>query len=271
MLAALRSLGFFPHLMVGTSSGGLVMLAYASGSQIDDIRVLNHLGPQGYDLNGGKKFIDYRRLSKGAPVLDLHGLVHHAFSVCVPINWQAMTETKTPFYLTATHYDGTGLLHTIHGINTEEMKQYAMDTSRIPFLAHPIHNDETLWDGGLSKPLPITDAFEIGADIVIALRTCEAKGQPKDGLMAKKVLFPIIKRYSEDIANLCLRRRELARAEHEKYHQSPDVLMAHPEKLLVGSLTTHTQRLWQQTALGWQAMFQALGMEVSPYPKSWPV
>lgn len=270
MLAALHHLGVSADIMVGTSGGGMALLYYAARNTPADVSVLNHLGSAGYNRQGGSRFLNMRNLISKQPVMDLNGLIHDAFTKRVPVKWDNLAKSKTPFYLTATTSRGEAKLLPAFNQPVATIKENATHSSRVPCIAHSVSDDSVLWDGVLSEALPIQSAFKLNAQRVIALRTCTKGTQKSDSLFTKHVVVPMIARRSKTIADLYSTRHKRTEQQLAPYWDDPNVLMIHCSEMLVGNLTTNTAKLWRQVYLGWDAVFLALGLPIAAYPKSWP-
>ena len=102
----------------------------------------------------------------------------------------------------------------------------------------------------LSQGLPIKQAFNLGAERVIALRTCSPQGHSEDGFVTQRIILPYIARHSSKVSELIGNRKERTQIQIQPYLQDPRVLMVSPSHMIVRTFTTNQNKLWQQVGIG---------------------
>jgi NTE family protein len=158
VIKALEAQGIYPDIVVGTSAGSLVGAMYAAGNN-------------GFALQKMALDMDEAAISdwsvpffaKASGVLKgeaLQNYVNHA------VNNQPLEKLKLPFGAVATD------LHTGEPIlfRRGNTGMAVRASSAVPSIFQPVTiGDHTYVDGGLTAPVPVSFARQMGADFVIAV------------------------------------------------------------------------------------------------------
>lgn len=159
VIKALRSLGIEPDVITGTSIGALVGAMYAAGvfdTFVEEAESLNFLRLAGFFA---EVRLPQHGLFSGRPVMAWLGqdslLGHRTFD-----------ELKLPFAAVATDLYREEAVTLNHG----SVVQAVRASISIPGVFDPVLRDGyALVDGGLTDPVPVDVARDLGADVVIAV------------------------------------------------------------------------------------------------------
>jgi predicted patatin/cPLA2 family phospholipase len=267
----LHVVGIHADIIGGTSGGALALLFYADGGCTSRAMVLSCLTKLGFDRQGGPKFISRRRLLQGQPPMDLVGLMDDAFTLRYPLHFHALASSQRPIFVTATHRDGTGLIQRMDGTTAEFCREAAINTSRLPLLAHDPTDTSVLWDGSLSNDMPIEEAFRLGATHVLVINPRGANQQrTKPSLFDRTVMEPILMRKAPDLHRLWVNRHQNGEATWAQYHDNPRVYQMQLPFIAVQNQTTDERTLLQGVLAGWHFAAQELQLETLPaYQSGW--
>ncbi len=158
VIKALEAQGIYPDIVVGTSAGSLVGALYAAGNN-------------GYALNRLALDMDEAAISdwsvpffsKSSGVLKGEALQNY---VNKAVNNLPLEKMKIPFGAVATD------LHTGQGVLFQRGNTgiAVRASSAVPGVFQPVTiGDHSYVDGGLTSPVPVSYARQMGADFVIAV------------------------------------------------------------------------------------------------------
>jgi predicted patatin/cPLA2 family phospholipase len=266
-----RLAGIEADIIGGTSGGALALLFYADGGCSGRAMVLRCLTSQGFARDGGAKFIQKRRLLQGQPPMNLVGLFDDAFTLRYPLLLEGLAASQRPIFVTATQRDGTGVTQRLDGTTAAFCREAAINTARLPLLAHDPKDTSVLWDGSLSNDAPIDEAFRLGASHVLVINPRGAnQGSVKPSLFDRLVMEPALKRQAPDLHKLWMNRHQNGQITMAKYADHPRVLQWQLPKVLVKNQTTDEKLLSGGVKAGWHYAAEALGLAQSPaYPANW--
>ena len=148
-----------------------------------------------------------------------------------PLNYQALHENPMEMYIVATDAQ-TGQAKYFDKSDIKENNYDILKAScAIPFVCEPYSVNNTLYfDGGLSDPIPLEKAFELGCDKVVVILT-KPENTIRNSKTDEKIAALIRKKYPLSAESLCKRARrynesvELAR----KYAKQGKVLIVAPD------------------------------------------
>ena len=154
VLNALERAGIQPDIIVGTSSGGLIGALYAAGIRGDELTEL----AMEVERN---EVIDYTATKRGF----ITGESLQMF-VNEKVNNRLLQELDIPIAVVATNLRSGQKTVFTHGDSGLAIRA----ASSFPGLFRPtIIEEREFVDGGVLSPVPVETAFELGADIVIAV------------------------------------------------------------------------------------------------------
>lgn len=166
VLNALQDAGITPDLIVGTSSGGLVGALYAAGIRGQELTKI------ALEVER-EQVIDYTTSRRGF----ITGNSLQAF-VNEHLNNRQLQELNIPLAVISTDLQSGQKTVFTHGDTGLAVRA----ASSFPGLFRPVTiNDRDYVDGGVVSPVPVDTAFELGADIVIAVDV--AKAPPVDSII----------------------------------------------------------------------------------------
>lgn len=225
ILTLFQQLGIPADIYGGTSGGGLAVLFYADGGDPNRAMVLRCLTRKGFARDGKDVFIQKRRLLQGRPPMDLEGLIHQAFTIHQPLLWENLARSDKPIFLTATARDGRSIIQRLDGTTPDFCKAAAINTSRLPLLAHNPTDQTVLWDGTLSNDAPVAEALALGATHVLVIDPRGLNETAKGGRpLADRVLMePQLRQRAPDLYQLWLNRRSNYRATMAHYQDDARV------------------------------------------------
>lgn len=202
--------------------------------------------------------------------MDVHALIHRVFTHDVPMGWEGFAALDTPTYLTATTWDGAPVLQRMNGLSVDEAKLAAVNTARIPWVAHGLADRAVLWDGHLTAGLPIRRAFEVGATHVLVLRThSEALGAAGHARAEHFVIQPRVWLQNRTFARLLGTIPQQTQQTVATFQHYANVLWcAAPEATMTSSETSEVV-LVDHLMQGWRALEAALSLPTAPYPDEW--
>ncbi len=148
-----------------------------------------------------------------------------------PLNYQALHENPMEIYIVATDAQ-TGQAKYFDKSDIKENNYDILKAScAIPFVCEPYSVNNTLYfDGGLSDPIPLEKAFELGCDKVVVILT-KPENTIRNSKTDEKIAALIRKKYPLSAESLCKRARrynesvELAR----EYGKQGKVLIVAPD------------------------------------------
>lgn len=148
-----------------------------------------------------------------------------------PLNYQALHENPMEIYIVATDAQ-TGQAKYFDKSDIKENNYDILKAScAIPFVCEPYSVNNTLYfDGGLSDPIPLEKAFELGCDKVVVILT-KPENTVRNSKTDDKIAALIRKKYPLSAESLCKRARrynesvELAR----EYVKQGKVLIVAPD------------------------------------------
>jgi NTE family protein len=154
VIQALEENGFAPDLVVGTSAGSLVAALFASGRSGRDLAIL----ADGMDETA---FADWSYPGRGL----IRGEALAKF-VRDKTNRRDIEQMKIPLGIAATDLDsGEGILFRRGDTGTA-----VRASSAVPAVFQPVRIGQREYvDGGLSAPIPVHHARQMGAEFVIAV------------------------------------------------------------------------------------------------------
>ena len=149
---------------VGVSNGASVLFWYLIRDR------LNNLEKMLFSAN--KKYFNYTNLLSGRDILDFYGLFRDAYEYFHPdLNLLKINLAGRSFFSVVTNAE-TG---NAEYINYEEKKiiDILVATGTLPVLVRrpSIISGKRFFDGGISDPLPVKKAYEMGARKIVIVRT----------------------------------------------------------------------------------------------------
>jgi predicted patatin/cPLA2 family phospholipase len=166
MVAQLETMGYGPDLfdlVVGTSAGAVNASYYIAKQAVQGVRVYP-------DYLGSKGFVDRLGWIKKRPIVNLSILMDDIMEHEVPLKWDSVVTAHKLYMTTSDPFTaGTRVLEPSR--TAQELKEGLRASCHVPLLAgKPIEIDGVpLYDGGLTAPLPIKEALDLGATHVLAL------------------------------------------------------------------------------------------------------
>ncbi|CAG0905072.1 unnamed protein product, partial [Darwinula stevensoni] len=153
-IAVLEKAGIHPDLVVGTSAGSIIAAIYASGMGVPKMLkvVENFKESDVRDLTlSGKGFVEGKKLEEYVNTL---------------VNNRTIEQLPIPYGAVATNSaTGEGIL-----FRRGNVGQAARASSSVPGVFIPVKIGKNEYvDGGLTSPVPVSYAKQMGADIVVAI------------------------------------------------------------------------------------------------------
>jgi len=158
VLKALETSGLQPDYLAGTSMGGVIAAAYASGMSPGEMEhIANEHSAARKLLRMADPAITINGLFQGGRLLDFFEQY---------LNGSTFDDMRIPLTLVAVDLNSGQEVHLREGSVTEALRA----TVSIPGLLAPVERDgQRLVDGGLLNNLPVDVVREMGADVVLAV------------------------------------------------------------------------------------------------------
>jgi predicted patatin/cPLA2 family phospholipase len=207
---------FFP-VIVGCSAGACAAASYVAGQPERNRRVY-------LDFLDSSKLVRYRRVLRGGNVMDIDYLAEEVTLRLCPLDLDALRASRTKLHIGVTDWD-TGASHFL--TNHEDDPVTAIRaTCALPFFyrGKVFYRGRRYVDGGVSDPVPIQKAIELGATEVIVVLTSAIENRG-----GKRSLFPLFDRLFAESPGI---RRALAER-HLRYRDAASLLRSPPEGVRV--------------------------------------
>ncbi len=256
VLDAFLQLNFDPFdIYVGVSSGSMNLLSYLSGQIRRNKAIYEHCA-------ASKEFINFKRFLKGGNLIDLDWMMQSSDSIC-PLNKESLaaklSDTKK-FYVVCSNID-KGCGQYIEP-NTANLHTVVIASSAIPVLYRfPIHlgKDQYL-DGGLTDPIPVQKAYELGAKTIIVVRTRTSSYRKSKSIETNMMQYYY--RSSNTIYQLINKQPEIYNNSIEFIENPPNgvnIMQIAPEQPLHSGRTT---REWHRLSHDYRTGYQ-LGIKAA--------
>jgi hypothetical protein len=268
MAARLQVAGLRADILGGSSGSGGGALYFAAGQFPLGATLYKVLGRPGGYGPARTQLVQWRRLGR-APVMDTYGLVYQAMTHEVPLNWSHFQTEQRPVFLMATGPNGAPVLQRVDGQPPAAVQQALYNSCLIPWLSTPIKAVPQLWDGGLSAPLPIEQAFKLGATHVLVLRASPGVGARTRPSLAEHLMVHTQLHHAPALAAGMLGRFASTGQVVHTYQHNPQVLMVQAPQVAAGPLATSAVQLLTSVLQGWRAAEAALSLPPLPYPALW--
>ena len=233
--------------VVACSAGACVAASYLAGQPRRNRRVY-------LDFLDGDKLVRFRRLATGGSVMDIDYLAFEVTLRLCPLDIEALRRSETRLYIGVTDCEtGKSRYLTNH---EDDLVTAIRATCSLPFFARKEvpYQGRFYVDGGVSDPVPIAKAIELGATEVVLVLT-----SPIEKRGRKRSLISLFDRFFSSSPAI---RRSLAER-HLRYRDAARVLAAPPSgvrisvvrpsrPLPVGRTTTRRKLLEEACDLGYE-------------------
>jgi predicted patatin/cPLA2 family phospholipase len=160
------------------------------------------------DYLSGDRFIRWRRLLTGGDVMDIDYLTDEVHGRLCPLDLDALKSTPIPLYIGVTDAE-TGQARYLSN-HADDLLTSLRATCALPFYyRRPVYYQGRRYlDGGLSDPVPIKRAIELGAKeiVVVLTSSIEKRGRNR----RRGFLFSVSPAVRKTLAERHLRYRETA-------------------------------------------------------------
>jgi predicted patatin/cPLA2 family phospholipase len=237
--------GLFFQRVVACSAGACAAASYLAGQPSRNRRVY-------LDFLDGDKLVRYRRLLTGGSVMDIDYLSIEVTLRLCPLDLEALRTSRSLLHIGVTDCE-TG--ETRYLTNREDDPVVAIRaTCALPFFyrGEVMYQGRRYVDGGVSDPVPVAKAIELGATEIVVVLTSRIEQRGAPSLLSRLDRFftpsPAIRRA---LADRHLRYQEAARLV-EKPPPGVRVEVIRPSrKLPVKRTTTVRSRLEEACDLGY--------------------
>jgi predicted patatin/cPLA2 family phospholipase len=198
--------------VVACSAGACVAASYLAGQPSRNRRVY-------LDFLDGNKLVRFRRLVTGGSVMDIDYLAFEVTLRLCPLDIDALRRSETPLYIGVTDCEtGESRYLTNHEDN---LVTAIRATCSLPFFSREEvpYQGRLYVDGGVSDPVPVEKAIELGATEVVLVLT-----SPIERRGRKRSTFSVFDRFLSSSPAI---RRSLAER-HLRYRDAARVLASPP-------------------------------------------
>jgi predicted patatin/cPLA2 family phospholipase len=263
MASAIEQLGFLDSIdeVYGTSAGALNGAFLLAGQASWSCTLY-------YDYLNKERFLDFNRLLKGQPPIDMEWLAKDAYARERRLNYDAILKNPIKFHCMATKIDKGNTVDLTNLANRDDIESALLATSRIPFLAGDPHEykGEKYIDGGLTDPIPIDAAITNGATHVLILQT-----RPDGVSLKESIADPLVERFLqstypalEDLYEERVEKYENIQrfidVESKNKHHKPAIfnLKLPASEKVIGTFEKNTEKLVAGASSGLKLMEEAL-------------
>ena len=126
-----------------------------------------------------ERFLSFKRLYQGKPIMDTGYLVDHVMDRIKKIDFEQLKKKKDVLHILTTDIDkGEPVTWSVFR-QYDEYRQALKASMTLPFIAGgPIElRGHRLMDGGLLQHIALSSAFNVGATHVLVLQTCSRENQ----------------------------------------------------------------------------------------------
>ena len=192
--------------VVACSAGACVAASYLASQPRRNRQVY-------LDFLDGDKLVRFRRLLTGGSVMDIDYLALEVTLRLCPLDLDALRGSKTPLYIGVTDCDtGESRYLTNH---EDDLVTAIRATCSLPFFSRKEvpYQGRLYVDGGVSDPVPVEKAIELGATEVVLVLTSpiERRGRKRSPLAVFDRLFSPSPAIRRSLAERHLRYRYAAR------------------------------------------------------------
>jgi predicted patatin/cPLA2 family phospholipase len=192
--------------VVACSAGACVAASYLAGQPRRNRQVY-------LDFLDGDKLVRFRRLLNGGSVMDIDYLALDVTLRLCPLDLDALRRSPIPLYIGVTDCEtGESRYLTNH---EDDLVTAIRATCSLPFFSRQEvpYQDRLYVDGGVSDPVPIQKAIELGATEVVLVLTSsiEKRGRKRSSLALFSWPFSSSRAIRKSLAERHLRYRAAAR------------------------------------------------------------
>jgi predicted patatin/cPLA2 family phospholipase len=192
--------------VVACSAGACVAASYLAGQPRRNRQVY-------LDFLDGEKLVRFRRLLTGGSVMDIDYLAQDVTLRLCPLDLDALRRSPVPLYIGVTDCDtGESRYLTSH---EDDLVTAIRATCSLPFFSRKEipYQGRLYVDGGVSDPVPVGKAIELGATEVVLVLTSpiERRGRKRSALAIFDRLFSSSPAIRRSLLERHLRYRDAAR------------------------------------------------------------
>ena len=250
VLDAFQQFNFDPfNLYFGVSSGSLNLLSFLS-EQIRRNRDVYEY------CTSNKKFINFQRFMTGGNFIDLDWMWQSSIEAYPLDTDKIFSKIPHPkqLYVVCSNIDKGSVQYIEPNINN--LRQVITASSAIPVLYRtPVYLDNDKYvDGGLTDPIPVYKAYELGAKVIVVIRTRNIDYRKSKTIEANMMQYYY--RHSKQIYQLLNKQPEIYNDSIDFIENPPEdvkIIQIAPEQPLHSGRTT---REWHRLSHDYRTGYQ---------------